>query len=746
MKKSIFTLIFISILTINYAYSEIVSTYKVTGNSRVTKETIGVFGDIKINENYDDQKINDLIKKLYDTNFFSYIEVNLDNGVLEISVKENPVIQTLTFKGIKAEKFRQPLLALIELKEKSSFVESKLDQDVRRIKNAFRTLGYFFVEVEAFKKENVNNSIDLIYEVNLGKRAKINKIKFIGDKKYKDSKLRGIITSEEGRFWKFLSEKKYLNQERIELDSRLLENFYKNKGFYQVKVLTTNVIYEDGEGFLLTYNINAGPRFIVKNISLKVKETLNKDYFSEIEKDLSKLKNEYYSPRKIKKILDDINKLTNKKDLQFIESKLEETIENDKLLIVVNIEEGEKTYVERINIIGNSITNDNVIRGELEVDEGDPYSLLLVNKSVNNLKARRIFANVVQSTRQGSSPDLKVVNIEVEEKPTGEITAGAGVGSSGGQFGFGVSENNFLGSGITLDANLRVSEEAIRGRFGIVNPNYNYTGNTLKAIVESTQINKLASYGYDTQRTGFTFGTSFEQYEDIYISPNISAYYEDLETNDNATAALKKQQGTYIDTDLKYSIMKDKRDQKFQPTDGYRTSFTQKIPLYSDSPSLMNGLDYSTYHAINENIIGSIRFYSRMINSIDDSEDVKVSERLYLPARYLRGFEPGKIGPQDTGDYIGGNYATALGFNASLPNMFTTLPNTEFSLFLDTGNVWGVDYSDTIDDGSKLRSAIGINADWFTPVGPLNFSISQDLSSAPTDTTESFRFNIGTTF
>ena len=195
---------------------------------------------------------------------------------------------------------------------------------------------------------------------------------------------------------------------------------------------------------------------------------MDKNSFVEITKDLPKLKNKYYSPKKIKKILDRINKLSTKKDLQFIKSELIETIKNDKLLVTINISEGQKYFVERINIIGNSVTDDNVIRGELILDEGDPYSLLQLDKSINNLKARNIFGKVDKTTYEGSSPDLKIITIEVEEKATGEIFAGAGVGTSGGTVGGGVKENNFLGRGIRLDANLNVSETAIRGRFSVL--------------------------------------------------------------------------------------------------------------------------------------------------------------------------------------------------------------------------------------------------------------------------------------
>jgi len=746
MKKTLLQSLFFFIFVITISYAEIVKKVKVVGNVRVSSETIVMFGDIKINEDYNTQKLNELTRQLYDTDFFSYLEINLINGLLEISVKENPIIQSLIFKGIKAKKHKEAIKEVIELKEKTSYVENKLSRDIQKIKTAFRNLGFYFIEVEAYAKENVNNSIDLIYEINRGERAKIGKIVFIGDKKFKDGKLRGVVTSEESKIWKFISAKKYLNQERIKLDARLLENFYKSKGYYLVKVLTTNVLYEEGEGFLLTYNIDSGKRFRFEDVSLKISEGLDKNSFVEIIKDLPKLKNKYYSPKKIKNILDRINKLTTKKDLQFINSKLVETVKNDKILVTINVSEGKKYFVERINIIGNNVTEDNVIRGELEVDEGDPYSLLLLDRSINKIKSRNIFRKVNKNVYQGSSPDLKIITIEVEEKATGEIFAGAGVGTSGGSFGGGVKENNFLGRGVRLDANIQFSESAIRGKFAVVNPNYNYSGNEIRFTAESIRTNKMTSFGYDSNKTGFSLGTTFEQYEDIFISPDLSTYYESLSTNDNASKALKQQEGTYIDTELKYSIIQDKRDQSFKPTEGYRASFNQKLPIYSQSPSLINGIDYSAYHSFSDSLIGSLRFYGRAINSISSSEDVKLSERLSIPGRYLRGFEIGKIGPVDASDYIGGNYVTALGFNAALPKLLPNLSNADVSLFLDTGNVWGIDYDTNIDESNKLRSAFGISVDWFTPLGPLSFSFSEAITSVSTDKPESFRFNIGTTF
>ena len=202
--------------------------------------------------------------------------------------------------------------------------------------------------------------------------------------------------------------------------------------------------------------------------------------------------------------------------------------------------------------------------------------------------------------------------------------------------------------------------------------------------------------------------------------------------------------GTFLNADLGYTITLDKRNQSFKPTQGYRTSFIQTLPIIQDSSSILNGLDVSVYHDFSEDIIGSIKFYGRSINGIDD--DVRLTNRLYLPRSKLRGFNTYKVGPKDGDDYIGGNYITAVGAEAQLPNLLPESYRTDFSLFLDTGNIWGVDYNDSLDETNKFRSSIGLSANVFTTIGPLSFTLAQSITKATNDETESFNFRLGTSF
>ena len=466
--------------------------------------------------------------------------------------------------------------------------------------------------------------------------------------------------------------------------------------------------------------------------------------FKDVKKILDNLKNERYSLNKLNKVVKQIDQISISRLYDFLDASIEtEIIEDDKLDITFEVKESEKFYVKRINVIGNNITEERVIRDMLEVDEGDPFNKLLHAKSINNLKARNIFQNVKSEIKDTPDENLKNIEITVEEKATGEILVGAGIGSEGGTAQFSIAENNFLGKGVKLSTGLRVSEQRIRGNFTVTNPNFNYSDKSLTTDIFVTDTDKMTDSGYKSTNTGFSFGTSFEQYDDFFFSPTFRTTYENLTTSSSASANLKKQEGTYFTTAIGYSLDLDKRNQKFQTSDGFQSKFTQTIPLISDSDTLLNGYQFDTFHSYND-VTASLGLYLRAVTGLSD--DVRLSERVSLPRKRLRGFESGKIGPVDDNDYIGGNYAASLNFQTNLPFLFPSFQSMDFNYFLDAGNVFGVDYSNSVGDSSHIRSSTGIGLEWFSPIGPFTFTLAQPISKIDTDKTQTFQFNIGTTF
>jgi len=740
-----FTFIFLNII-INYAFSEIVKKIEIKGNERISNETILMFSSILENDDLNKKDINDLLIRLYETNFFEDVSLNLNNNILTINIKENPIIEKIIFKGIKADKIKKAISKNLLLKSRSSFSLQLLKKDRDNISNSLKSLGYYFAKIDVKSEYVTGNKVVVTYDISLGDKSRIKKITFIGNKIFKDKKLRSVIISEESKFWKFISGKKYLNENTLNLDKRLLKSFYLNKGFYNVSINSSFAKLVDKDQFELIFNIEANDKVFFDKINLNIPSDFNKDNFNDLENLFSKMEGRPYSIKSVNNILDEIDKITTNDEYHSIKATVEETILDNKINLNFIISETEKFFVERINIYGNNITRENVIRNQLLLDEGDPFNEILQAKSINNLKNLNYFKNVKSTIRDSKIENNKEIDIFVEEKATGEISAGAGFGTSGGTVAFAVKESNYLGKGIYVEANATVTEESINGSLNVTNPNYKNTDNSVKFSVEATEVDRLSNYGYKNNKIGFSIGTDFEYLDDLKLGLFTSSYYERIETDSTASTRQKSQEGNYWDTFLRINFDFDKRNQKFQTSDGFRSRYYLDLPVISETNTLTNTYDYKIYKELYDQNVSTASFFFKTANSLTN-DDIKLSERLFVPSNRLRGFEKGKIGPLDGSDYIGGNFVSAINFTSTIPQILENSQNVDFALFFDAANIWGVDYDSSLDNRyDNIRSSIGIGLDWYTFMGPLNFSLAMPLTKDHEDKTETFRFNIGTSF
>ncbi len=744
-KKYLVTLITYFLLFSNVSNAENIKNIVITGNDRVSDETIKIFSSINIGDEINSDKLNKIIKNLYETNFFENISVNFENHELLITVKESPVINKILINGVKSKTMMETITKNMLLKSRSSFSDYQLDKDRLEILKELKNMGYYYSKIEILQELKENNSLDLIFNINIGDKAKIKKITFTGNKIFKDSKLKSIIISEEFKFWKFISGKKYLNENIILIDNRLLKNFYLNHGYFNAEINSSFARLIDNESFELIFNINANERIFFNNISLKLPDDFDKNNYTKINNLFQDLKGEPYSINKIEKILKRINNITIYEQYVSTNASVEENVYDNKIDLKFLIEVTDPIYVDKINIYGNNVTKEAVIRNQLEIDEGDPFNNILFNRSINNLKNLNFFKDVKTEFLENTSNKTKIIDISVEEKPTGEIMAGAGVGTSGTTTTFGIKENNYLGNGLSLNANLEISEETIKGKFSLRNPNYNNSNKSIYTNIQSLETDRLSDFGYKTNKSGITIGTNFENYEDLFFGIGINSYYEVIETDSTASTQQQKLKGNYFDNFLSLNFDYDKRNQKFQTTQGFRNYFSSDIPLISETNTLVNTYIVTNYYEYLNNSVLKSSFYFQNSNSIT-GENIKLSERLYLPSNRLRGFQKGKVGPKDGDDFIGGNYIASFNISSDLPKVLENSQTTDLKIFLDVANVWGVDYDSGLDSSDDIKSAVGLGLDWFSPIGPMNFSLSQPLSKGSNDITETFRFNLGTTF
>ena len=741
--KKILFLTILQFFFFNLSYSDSIKKFEIYGNDRISDETILMFSNLEIGQDINENDLNDSLKELYYTDYFKDVSISVEKNIVIIKVVENPIIQKIIINGVKEGNLLEIIDDVTSKINKYPLIDSKISDQVNLLKNILKSYGYYFVKLETKYVENDNNTVDLIYNFDLGDIAKIKRIKFIGNKIFSDGTLRNVIVSEETKFWKFITRNKYLDSNRIKTDVLKLDKFYRNRGYYAVKIKSTTAIINEENQFELVFNINAGEKFYFDKVKINETKNIEIENFKIFQEKFDKLSGEKYSQKKVQNLVNDLNDYTLNNDFIFINANFEEIIkENNKIDVNINFDDIKKTYVDRINILGNFITDEKVIRNMLIIDEGDPFNKILFEKSISDMKSENLFKSVNYNVKDDKNIK-KVIDIKVEEKPTGEIFAGAGTGTTGSSITAGIKENNYLGLGIKLDSNLSITEDSIKGKFFVINPNYKNSDKSVKTVVESSTNDFMSTSGYKTSRTGLSLGTEFEQYNNFFVNVEISNFYEDLKTSSNATSIVKKQEGNYFENLLTYSLKLNKLDQNFEPTDGFVNFFSQTLPIISDDLSIENTFTSAAYHTVADNLILSANLYMQAINSLEDN--VRISKRVYVPSRRLRGFESGKIGPKDGSQFIGGNYATSLNLNSTMPNIFFENEDVDFNLFLDFANVWEVDYDKSLDS-NKIRSSTGISLNWFSPIGPFTFSYAIPLSEADTDITEKFRFQIGTSF
>ena len=737
-------IIFFIILT-NVSFAEI-KKINIVGNARVSSATIESLVDKKTS-NIDSIYINNLTKKIYDTDFFADVKISFNQDVLTINVTENPIVNFFYINGIKDSDLDQAN-KIITLKENSIFSSSKLKKDIEATREFLNASGYYQASIVPEVIKIDNNQINLIINIDKKEISKIKNIYFIGNKYFSNSQLMDVITSSEDGWWKFFSTSA-LSEQRIEYDKQLLKEFYKSKSFYDAQIESAFASVDKNNKFTLTYSINSGAKYKFGDYDLKVSGlALKEEDVKEIKSIFSKLlKNESYSPQTINKI--------NKQITEFLENRRYGNFEiniqdikaaDDKINLIVQLNEGQKSLVNKINIRGNTITEEKVIRDNLIISEGDQLNSSKVKKSIDNVKSKQLFSKVDYKIEDSDKKNFKDLNLFVKEQPTGSISAGLGYGTNGGLFEASINERNFLGKGINLNFTGRLSSDVIRGEFSYVDPNY-IDSNKELAVSLFSEVDDYTNSGYQNKKVGTRFATKYEIYDDIFFRPNLGVQFDKLEVTGSASSLLKSRQGDFLTNSVGYNFLFDKRDSRSNPTSGSIIYFDQNIAtFFSDIPTVQTGVGVTFYkELLNDKFIGSAKGRLANVTAFND-KDVKLSDRIFASSNDLRGFEQRGVGPVDSGDHIGGNNLATLSLKSTFPNPIPENLRATTFLFLDMGNVWGADYSSSISDSSKLRTSTGIALDLMSPIGPLSFTYSIPLSKASTDKEQNFLFNIGSSF
>lgn len=739
-------LILFLLLPCGQSLADKINFTKIQGNQRISQESINEIIDFKPGADYSFSNINNMQKKLFKTGFFKNINIKIEQNNLIINVIENPIIDFFYIDGVKNNKREDLLYEKLSLGQNKIFSDSILKKDLELIREIYHQSGFFDVKIFPKISQLKNNSINLILDIDRGNKYKINKIFFIGNKKYKSSRLIDVISSSEHGWWKFLSSTTVVDKNRIDYDINLLKNYYLDRGYYDVQILTSDINLVKSQSYAdITFSINSGSKyFFDKTLIIDDEKNLSNEHLVRI-KSLSNLyTSNYFSRIEIKNLLDEIYEYLKLKKIEFIKlnTKILKT-DDGKIQLSIIVKKAKSNYVNMIDISGNTITEEKVIRRNLVFAEGDSFLNHKLKKSIDNLKSTGIFKDVTAKISE-KNDNLVDLDIKVEEQPTGSISAGIGLGSSGSTVTTGLQERNLFGSGNSLFSNVSLGTEKISGNVNLVQPDFKSTGNQLTTGLFAISTD-YSNAGYESSKYGANTSIRYQVYEDIFLSTGLSLDSDTIDTNSKASALYKSREGQYLTLKGSYGIENDKRDSKILPTSGYRYGFGQAMALPgSDIISFENSVFGSFYKPISDDYIINFKSGFSSINSIDNN-DVKLSSRKFLTQTNLRGFENQGIGPKDGKDHVGGNYSMYGSVSSTFPNPLPDKWNANSIFFIDAGNVWGVDYNSSLDS-DKIRSSTGVSLEWISPLGPLSFTLAETISSAPGDLEESFSFKIGSSF
>jgi len=745
------------------ASNHVIEKVNVAGNNRIDSITIVNYSGIKGGDVYDKNKIDDSLKRLYETELFSNIEIEYSKSILTINVEENFLINAVVFEGNKSID-DESLQALVQLKARATFSRKKLENDISEIIKAYRAAGRYSVFVEPKIIKLDFNRVNLIFEVNEGNVTKITDINFIGNGNYSDRKLRNAIATKRSTFFdKIWGTGKSYDNALMEYDIELLRQFYKNHGYVNFKVLSSVAELNDqSDQFIITFTVDEGERYNFGEISIT--DQVNNNEISFLNEDIKTVKDDIYSEKAIETTSLAIISSLREKSNPFVQVNVTEKINELNKTIDINyvISNGPPVYIERIDITGNQRTFDYVLRRELLIAEGDALNQTYLDKSLRNLRALNFFSDVKVDVLSGSAPDRRVVKLSIVERPTGSIVFGGGYSTySGAVATIDFSERNLLGKGQQVSLGLSVG-----GNQNLINLIFTepaFLGSDVSAGFDlyGNETDYTEQSGYKNKEVGAGVRFGFPLSEELKLGLKYS-YTNNEVYGVPSTAALSIRQLEGINTksEIEYAFDFSTLDNPLTPSNGIKLQIGQSFAgLGGDTEFLRSTFSGDYYTDFTKDVVASLSLDLGHVFGLND-QTVKITDAFMNPGPTLRGFEPRGISPRlkadDGSDALDGSNQEAVGgntyFASSAAVQFPIPTLTEDygikgGLHLNAGTLFDSDIDDTLlNESSSIRTSIGASIFWDSPIGPLRFDFTEAINNETFDRTEFFQFSGGTSF
>ena len=730
---------------------EVIRRIIVEGNQRIEPSTVESYLAIRPGDPYDPQKVDDSIKSLFATGLFDDVTIQAQGDALVVRVVENPIINRIAFEGNKRLD-TAVLEAEIQLRPRVVYTRSRVQNAVNRILELYRRNGRYAAKVEPKIIELDQNRVDLVFEISEGPTTGVGGITFIGNNEFSDSTLRGVIQTRESAWYRFLSTDDTYDPDRVSFDEELLRRFYNARGFADFQVVSTVAeLTPDGKEFYITFTLEEGPQYNFGEI--KVETTLEDLGTEQLVALAESLQGDVYNADLIESTIQALTDEIGRLGYAFvdIQPQLSRNLENLTIDVTYQINEGQRVYVERIDITGNLRTLDQVIRREFRLAEGDAFNSALLRRSQQRLRNLGFFESVDVTTEQGSAPDRVVIKTKVVERSTGELSFGAGFSTQDGVLGdVRLTERNLLGKGQDLRANFTASQRRQQIDLSFTEPYFLERDLAAGFDLFRSRTDFQRESSYDETSTGGTLRLGYPLTENLRHSVRYTLRADEIQNVDNdASVFIQDEEGERATSLIGQTFSYDRRDVRFLPSEGYYIRLDQDLAgLGFDNRFIRHELRAEYYYPIIPDVVFNLTGTAGHILGIF-GEDVHLSNRFFIGGANLRGFQFGGVGPRDseTDDRLGGNLyyigSAEVRFPLGLPEELRVFGRG----FVDAGSLQDIDVSGpTLDESNGLRVAGGVGLSWLSPLGPLSIDFAQAIKKELKDETEFFRLSFGTRF
>lgn len=743
----------------------VVARIQIEGAQRIDPTTIMSYLPIETGDTIDDAVINLAVRTLFRTDHFSDVQIALQpNGTLLVQVVENPVINQVVFEGNSAlneERLREE----ITVRPRGVYTRARVQAEVQRIVELYRRAGRISATVTPKLVQLEQNRVDLIFEIDEGVETGVRRINILGNRAFSDSDLRDVMVTQRSTWWNLFSSNDNYDPDRLEYDREQLRDFYTNRGYYDFRIISAVAeLTPDQEDFIITLTVEEGEEYEFGTMTVETEnERLNPEFLRAL---VPIQEGTRYESDQIEAAVDALTFAAGAAGYAFVDIRPIETPnpETQTVDITFQVNEGPRVYVERIDIVGNTQTIDPVIRREMMLVEGDAFNQALVDRSRNNLRGLQFFEDVVIEDVPGSAPDRTVLQVQVTEQPTGELSFGAGFSSVDAFIiDLGITQRNFRGRGQNLVARLSWGSLRQQAQLSFTEPRF--LGRDLRAGFDlfhyRYDLEEESSFDWQSTGFGLRFGWPINTYTSLGLRYNLKS--DEIVVPDGycpgfGSRALCEQVGAFLSSTIGYTLGVNRTNDPVRPTRGWRGTLWQDLAgLGGDVNYVRTEANATWYHGFTPSLVLSAEVSAGYISGWG-GDPIRINDRFFKGGNTFRGFETAGMGPRDllTGDALGGNMYAIGTLELTVPNFLPEEYGIRTSLFMDYGTVGVLDDRYTIDDTGfpdpnivgdiSPRMSAGISVHWRSPLGPIRFDISEIILSEDYDRTESFRFSTSTQF